>query len=112
MRPQRRRTAVLVAAALMASAFAVAADRPGRDRPAPDRFRATCRTDIQGSRALAYCHNPYPETDRVQLHVDCARWWDIDAVGAPVEIRAAGYVRLADRCWKEIRSVRVSHERP
>ncbi|MFC9426951.1 hypothetical protein [Streptomyces sp. NPDC056987] len=108
----RRRAAVLSAAVLVASAFTVAAGRPGQDRPGADRFHATCRTEIRGSRALAYCHNPYPETDRVRLHVDCARWWDIDTVGAAVDIPAAGYVRLADRCWKEIRSVRVSHERP
>ncbi|MFJ2651771.1 hypothetical protein ACIO1C_34230 [Streptomyces sp. NPDC087420] len=76
-----------------------------------DRDRATCRTRIQGSRATAFCHNPYPETDRVRLHVECARWWDIDVDSAPAELHPAGYVQLSDRCWKEVRSVWVSHER-
>ncbi|WP_237530856.1 hypothetical protein, partial [Streptomyces sp. SID3212] len=80
----------------------------GRDR---DRDRATCRTQIKGSRATAFCHNPYPETDRVRLHVECARWWDVDVDSAPEELHPAGYVQLSDRCWKEVRSVWVTHER-
>jgi hypothetical protein len=79
---------------------------------ASGRSHVTCRTSVEGSRATAFCHNPYPETDRVRLHVECERWWDIDADSAAVQLRAAGYVRLTDRCWKEIRSVWVSHERP
>ncbi|MFI6081935.1 hypothetical protein ACIBBB_13310 [Streptomyces sp. NPDC051217] len=74
-------------------------------------FGASCRTAAEGSLVTAFCHNPYPETDRVQLHIECARWWDIDSDSAPAEARAAGYVRLTGRCWKEIESAWVSHER-
>ncbi|KIF73858.1 hypothetical protein QR77_07410 [Streptomyces sp. 150FB] len=72
--------------------------------------QAYCRTQIHGSHAVAHCQNPYPETDRVRLHIECARWWDVDADSAPVDIPAAGYVQLTNRCWKEIRSARISHE--
>ncbi|NUK26455.1 hypothetical protein HRW16_23985 [Streptomyces lunaelactis] len=75
----------------------------------PGTFEADCRTVVEGSRATAYCHNPYPETDRVQLHVECERWWDVDADSAPVSIGPAGYAELTERCWKEIREVWVSH---
>ncbi|MGQ4515829.1 hypothetical protein [Streptomyces sp. DW26H14] len=71
---------------------------------------ATCRIQVTGSHVIAYCHNPDPATDRVRLHVECARWWDIDADSAPADIPAAGYARIAERCWKEIASVWVSHE--
>ncbi|MEU1040816.1 hypothetical protein ACFYP4_31950 [Streptomyces sp. NPDC005551] len=72
-------------------------------------FGASCRTHVLGSRVTAYCHNPYPETDRVSLHVECDRWWDIDSDGAPVAAGPAETVRLTGRCWKEIRSAWVSH---
>ncbi|WP_241778633.1 hypothetical protein [Streptomyces sp. AcH 505] len=125
MRALRRRTAALTTAALITAGFAVSSEvrhataptaasgpaaAPAADRPDHERYRASCRTQIHGSHAVAYCHNPYPETDRVSLHVECARWWDIDADSAPVTIGAAGYVQLTDRCWKEIRSAWVSHE--
>jgi hypothetical protein len=77
----------------------------------PQPFGSDCRTDVKGSDAVAYCHNPYPETDRVRLHVECEQWWDIDSDGVPVEARPASTVRLTGRCWKEIRSVWVSHEK-
>lgn len=54
--------------------------------PRPQRYEADCRTVIEGSRATAYCHNPYPSIDRVRLHVECERWWDIDADSAPVVV--------------------------
>ncbi|MFJ1601700.1 hypothetical protein [Streptomyces sp. NPDC088261] len=76
-----------------------------------ERDRATCRTWIEGSRATASCHNPNPETDLVRLHVECARWWDVDVDSAPAELHPAGYVQLSDRCWKEVRAVWVTHER-
>nr|WP_255956137.1 hypothetical protein [Streptomyces sp. ODS25] len=76
----------------------------------PTRFGADCRTRTQGSQAVAYCHNPYPEPDRVRLHIECARWWDIDSDGPPVEAGPAMTVRLTGRCWKEIGSVWVSHQ--
>jgi hypothetical protein len=73
-------------------------------------YEADCRTVIEGSRATAYCHNPYPSIDRVRLHVECERWWDIDADSAPVEVGPADYAELTDRCWKEIGAVWVSHQ--
>jgi hypothetical protein len=79
------------------------------DEPQP--FGARCRTSVIGSHVVAYCHNPYVETDRVRLHIECARWWDIDSDSAPVDNGAATTVRLTGRCWKEIRSAWVSHQR-
>jgi hypothetical protein len=74
------------------------------------RFQASCRTAVSGSHTTVYCHNPYPVTDRIRLHVECARWWDVDADSAAYALGPAGYVRLTDRCWKEIARVWVSHE--
>lgn len=87
---------------------AAAEDADERDR---EPFGASCRTAIEGSSVTAFCHNPYPATDRLQLHVECARWWDVDSDSAPVEAGPAGYVRLTGRCWKEIASAWVSHAR-
>ncbi|MFH8796189.1 hypothetical protein [Streptomyces sp. NPDC017941] len=84
------------------------AARDGReDRP----FGAECRSSVQGSTAVAYCHNPYPESDRVRLHIECDRWWDVDSDSRPVTAGPATTVRLTGRCWKEIRAVWVSHQR-
>ncbi|MHC3468407.1 hypothetical protein ACYF6T_06810 [Streptomyces sp. 7R007] len=74
-------------------------------------FGAECRTKVTGSRVTAYCHNPYPQTDRVSLHVECARWWDLDSDGTPVDTGPALTVRLTGRCWKEVRSAWVDHQR-
>lgn len=79
--------------------------------PAPDLFGAACRTTVRGSHVVAYCHNPYVDTDRVRLHVECARWWDIDTDSAPVDTGPAMTVRLTGRCWKEVRTVWVSHQK-
>ncbi|WP_329069650.1 hypothetical protein [Streptomyces sp. NBC_01429] len=126
MRPLRLGTVALgVAVLATVSGLATAVDRA--DRADPDRTRAaspaspaspraashsTCLTTVEGSRATASCHNPYPETDLVQLHVQCAHWWDVGADSARVEVGPAHYVRLTDRCWKEIRAAWVTHERP
>ncbi len=59
----------------------------------------------------AYCHNPYVDTDRVRLHIECDRWWDIDTDSAPVDVEPALTVRLTGRCWKEVRSVWISHQK-
>ncbi|SBT94740.1 hypothetical protein GA0115233_11017 [Streptomyces sp. DI166] len=75
-------------------------------------FGAECRTRVQGSHAIAYCHNPNAAMDRVRLHIECARWWDLDTDSAPVDTGPAVTVRLTGRCWKEVRSVWVSHQRP
>ncbi|MFI8933146.1 hypothetical protein ACIG3E_36450 [Streptomyces sp. NPDC053474] len=79
-----------------------AADRP---------FGAECRSNVVGSHVVAYCHNPYPDTDRLRLHIECDRWWDIDSDSRPVAAGPAMTVRLAGRCWKEVRSVWISHQR-
>ncbi|GHB29212.1 hypothetical protein GCM10010377_19110 [Streptomyces viridiviolaceus] len=84
---------------------------PAGDTPSPEPFGAACRIRVDGSRVTAYCHNPYPGTDRVSLHVECAHWWDLDSDGAPVEAGPAETVRLTGRCWKEVRSAWISHRR-
>ncbi|WTK97545.1 hypothetical protein OG700_31350 [Streptomyces sp. NBC_01508] len=88
-------------------------ERDDRDRDERERdpFGASCRTTTEGSLVTAFCHNPYPGTDRVQLHIECARWWDVDSDGAPAEAAPAGYVQLTGRCWKEVESAWVSHAR-
>ncbi|GHH55124.1 hypothetical protein HNQ79_005676 [Streptomyces candidus] len=79
--------------------------------PRPVPFGAFCRTSIERSESVAYCHNPYPETDLVQLHTECRRWWDIDGDSAPVAVGPAETVRLSGRCWKEVSSTWVTHAR-
>ncbi|WP_053654870.1 hypothetical protein [Streptomyces sp. MMG1121] len=79
--------------------------------PAPSLFGAACRTAVRGSQVVAYCHNPYVDTDRVRLHVQCARWWDIGTDSAPVDTAPALTVRLTGRCWKEVRLVWISHQK-
>lgn len=83
----------------------------GDDRDEREPFGASCRTTTEGSLVTAFCHNPYPAPDRVRLHIECARWWDVDSDSEPAEAGAAGYVRLTGRCWKEVESAWVSHER-
>jgi hypothetical protein len=69
---------------------------------------AECRTSVQGSEGVAVCFNPDPDLDRVQLHIECRRWWDPDVDGAPVPVGPAETVTLSDRCWKEIQNVWVT----
>ncbi|MEU6355655.1 hypothetical protein ABZ896_41120 [Streptomyces sp. NPDC047072] len=78
---------------------------------APELFGASCRSRVTGSRVTAYCHNPYPRTDGVRLHIECERWWDLDSDGAEVGAGPAQTVRLTGRCWKEIRAVWISHRK-
>lgn len=66
---------------------------------------------MTGSHVVAYCHNPYVDTDRVRLHIECARWWDIDTDSAPVDAGPALTVRLTGRCWKEVGSAWISHQK-
>ena len=66
---------------------------------------------VSGSHVVAHCHNPYVGTDRVRLHIECARWWDIDTDSAPVDNGPATTVRLTGRCWKEVGAAWVSHQR-
>ncbi|KAB1139718.1 hypothetical protein F7R91_38845 [Streptomyces luteolifulvus] len=77
---------------------------------APRLFGAECRTTVRGSHVVAYCHNPYVDTDRVRLHIECARWWDLDTDGDPVDAGPAATVRLTGRCWKEVGSAWISHQ--
>ncbi|WP_320784940.1 hypothetical protein [Streptomyces sp. CRN 30] len=101
-----------------------AGERPARvvDGPPHARVRdgpratrepsgAECRTGLYGSRVVVYCHNAYADPDRLRLHIECERWWDIDTDGPPVEAGPARTVRLTGRCWHEVRSAWVSHER-
>ncbi|MEU2668134.1 hypothetical protein ABZ622_04565 [Streptomyces sp. NPDC007164] len=119
MRATRRRTCALLAASIAVAGLAApvgisVAGRMGAGAstpaaPTPDPAGAECRTTVRGSRVVAYCHNPYPSTDRVQLHTECRRWWDIDADTAPVEVGPGRTVRIDDRCWKEVGAVWVTH---
>lgn len=77
----------------------------------PDPFGAACHSTVTGSQVIAHCFNPYVAVDRVRLHIECERWWDIDSDGAPVETGPAQTVRLTGRCWKEVRAVWFSHQR-
>ncbi|MGW6985539.1 hypothetical protein ACWGE1_39790 [Streptomyces sp. NPDC054932] len=102
----------------MAPAAAELSDIPAEPPTQPARpagselFGADCDTVIHGSQVTAFCHNAYPETDLVRLHVECDRWWDVDGDGVAVTVGPAGRVELVGRCWKEVRSVWVSHRRP
>ncbi|WP_431948596.1 hypothetical protein [Actinacidiphila sp. bgisy167] len=93
--------AVLVAGAGPAAAAAAgaAARLPGV---------AECRTSVRGGEGVAVCFNPDPDLDRVQLHIECLRWWDPDVDGASVPVGPAQTVTLSDRCWKEIQEIWVS----
>ncbi|MFF7275601.1 hypothetical protein [Streptomyces griseorubiginosus] len=82
-----------------------------REAAPPEPFGASCRSRVAGSRVISYCHNPYPRTDGVRLHIECARWWDLDSDGPEVEAGPAQTVRLTGRCWKEVRSVWISHRK-
>ncbi|WP_409472924.1 hypothetical protein [Streptomyces sp. HC307] len=101
---------VAVAVLLLLPYDAMPHARVPADEPTAAPFGAECRTSIQGSRVVAHCHNPYVDTDRVQLHIECDRWWDIDTDSAPVDAGPAMTVRLTGRCWKEVASVWVSHQ--
>jgi hypothetical protein len=77
-------------------------DRPTRAEGDFGRSGAECRTAVEGSEVIAYCHNPYPTVYRVTLHVECVDWWDIDTDGTPVDADPARTVRLSGRCWKDV----------
>ncbi|MCP9212731.1 hypothetical protein ABVG11_28955 [Streptomyces sp. HD1123-B1] len=100
-----RRVAAAVLIVALAGSTVVASRSAARERPRT----AACSTWVSGSHATASCYNPNPRADRVQLHVECARWWDPDMDARPVEVGPAQHVRLAERCWKEIRKAWVSH---
>ncbi|WP_353941730.1 hypothetical protein ABII15_08885 [Streptomyces sp. HUAS MG91] len=108
--PRRIAPALAVVLLIAVLPYDAASDeKPGR--PERELFGAQCRTEIDGSRVRALCHNPYPGVDAVALHIECAPWWDIDTDSAPREVGPAETVRLDGRCWKKVRDVWVSHRR-
>ena len=110
MRFSRRLASTTVAVALVLPlSYEAAAHAPAQVPAAEEPFGAECRIRVTGSEVTAFCHNPYPRTDRVRLHVECARWWDLDADGAAVRAAPAQTVRLTGRCWKEVESAWISH---
>ncbi|MFE7469275.1 hypothetical protein ACFU6R_34945 [Streptomyces sp. NPDC057499] len=117
MRSTRRRTGALLAAAIALAGLAAPvgislagrADGGASTPAAPEPAGSECRTSISGSRVVAYCHNPYPSADRVQLHTECRQWWDVDADSTPVDVDPGQTVRLDDRCWKRIASAWITH---
>ncbi|MDQ0983730.1 hypothetical protein [Streptomyces sp. V2I9] len=118
MRPTCRRTRLLLLAPLAAAALATslgvraatgADPGTGAEPPRPEPAGSECRTSVEGSRVVAYCHNPYPSVDLVRLHTECDRWWDVDADGEAIAVEPGRTVRLEDRCWKEVATAWVSH---
>lgn len=107
----RRTAAVLLAAWAVAGSGAAAAVpvAPHRSVRAGQPLEAECSARIDGSRAVADCFNANATPDRVQLHVQCARWWDPGMDTATVTVEPARHVSLAQRCWLEIRQAWVSH---
>ncbi|MGW0931291.1 hypothetical protein [Streptomyces sp. NPDC002644] len=95
--------------AALLTAAALATIAPASPTPAPAESGADCAVRTTGSTVTALCHNPHSRTDRLRLHVECARWWDVDTDGAPVDAAPARGVELTGRCWKEVASAWVSH---
>ncbi|MFE0653326.1 hypothetical protein ACFVZH_32635 [Streptomyces sp. NPDC059534] len=122
MRAIRQGFGAFATVAVLLTGIAVAdevrtAPAPAEELPAtasaagePEVFEASCRTLVEGSRVTAHCQNPYPRTDRVSLHVECDRWWDVDTDSAPVEVGPADYAQITGRCWKEVRSAWITHQ--
>ncbi|GAA3307157.1 hypothetical protein [Streptomyces cinereospinus] len=113
MRLYRCVASVTVAVALVLSAPYDALPYAGvaaGETEEPPLFGAECRTGVEGSHVVAHCHNPYVDIDRVRLHIECDRWWDLDTDSAPVDTEPAMTVRLTGRCWMEVRSVWISHQ--
>ncbi|MEX0174136.1 hypothetical protein [Streptomyces sp. LMG1-1-1.1] len=122
MRAIRHGFGAFATVAVLLTGIAVAdevrtAPAPAEERPAAapaageqEVFEASCRTVVQGSSVTAHCHNPYPRTDSVRLHVECDRWWDVDSDSAPVEVGPADYAKVTGRCWKEVRSAWITHQ--
>ncbi|MEU8542749.1 hypothetical protein AB0C52_22675 [Streptomyces sp. NPDC048717] len=70
----------------------------------------SCRLLLRGSVVTAHCSNPDPYADRVRLHLECDRWWDVDSDSAPVDVEPADFAQVTGRCWKEVRWAWVTHE--
>ncbi|WP_306322433.1 MULTISPECIES: hypothetical protein [unclassified Streptomyces] len=119
MRLRPRFTAAL---ALLISLPYVAACAPAQDATAgkggharvaeKKRERAECRIEVDRFLVTATCHNPNPTVDRVALHIECAQWWDIDTDSRPKPVFPAETLRMDGRCWKNVQSAWVSHQKP
>ncbi|MEV4743653.1 hypothetical protein [Streptomyces sp. NPDC049555] len=94
-------TVVLGAVALTAVTAAAPSPEPARE--------AECHTRVRGSHVTARCYNGNATTDRVQLHVSCAHWWDPAMDTAAVAVGPAARVVLAQRCWLQVRRAWVTH---
>ncbi|PHQ48741.1 hypothetical protein BLA24_28790 [Streptomyces cinnamoneus] len=92
---------------LTAAAVLTAAATPRAPDP---RREAECHTRVRGSHVTASCYNGNATTDRVQLHVTCARWWDPAMDTAVVDVGPARRADLAQRCWLEVRDAWVTHD--
>ncbi|MEU8529565.1 MULTISPECIES: hypothetical protein [Streptomyces] len=109
----RRAVGVSSAAVLLAGTATVLAEvraAPAVPAERPPAYEASCSTTVEGSRVTAYCHNPYPRTDRVRLHVECEKWWDVDTDSAPVDVGPTAYAELTGRCWKDVRTAWLTHQ--
>ncbi|MEO3767898.1 hypothetical protein [Streptomyces sp. B8F3] len=94
---------------LLTAGPADAADGPGADdRGGPTK--AECRTTVTGSTVTARCYNAGPYTDAVQLHIECARWWDPDVDGMRMRLDPAESGEMTDRCWFGVTRAWVTHE--
>lgn len=114
MRLSRRTASSPLAVALLITLAYQAAPQtrvPAGEQEPAEHFGAACWVRVIDSKVTAYCRNPYPETDHLSLHIECARWWDIDTDSARVAAGPARTVRLAGRCWKEVAQAWVSHRR-
>ncbi|MET8474901.1 hypothetical protein ABZY90_20010 [Streptomyces sp. NPDC006422] len=87
---------------------AVSDEKPARKR---EPSGADCRIAVRRDLVSAVCHNPYPTVDRVALHIECARWWDIDTDSRPKAVFPAETLRLDGRCWKSVKTAWVSHHK-
>ncbi|MEU6221610.1 hypothetical protein ABZ845_29535 [Streptomyces sp. NPDC047022] len=109
--------AIALVTALPYDALSQAPDRQGAAHarakagktPAPQPSGSDCQVTVTGSEVVAYCHNAYPDTDHVSLHIECGHWWDLDTDTTPVDAGPATTVRLAGRCWENVRSAWVTH---
>ncbi|MEU5053655.1 hypothetical protein [Streptomyces sp. NPDC021096] len=110
MRVLVRRAAALLLLASAALSVAPPASAAGSRAAAPEPpHEAECHTRVEGSRATAHCFNGNAVLDRVQLHLECARWWDPGMDTAPVAVGPARHVSLSQRCWLGIRHAWVTH---
>ncbi|MFB7735738.1 hypothetical protein ACFC08_15380 [Streptomyces sp. NPDC056112] len=99
MRLLRGAAPLIVAVALALSLpYGSTPDTRARAGPpaAQEPFGAGCRTTVSGSEVM---------------HVECDDWWDIGSDGSPVAAEPAQTVRLTGRCWKEVRSAWITHQR-